>query len=125
MFLSLLYEENLGRCAECNHFVEYISNLENTCKFLCSKDLDRLQDYVYYWKKARNHNEIFSLADELREKFSFELNFSSQEIEIGERTSIYLDFNVLARYEDKSLVNTFFNEIIKDHKISFFVIQYI
>lgn len=121
VFLSLLYEENLGRCTECDHFVEYISNLEKTCEFLYSKDLDRLQDYVYYWKKARNHDEIFSLADELRDKHSFELSFSSQEIEISERTSIYLDFNIFARYEDKDnpLVKLFFDEIIKDNNINF------
>jgi hypothetical protein len=116
VFLSWLYEEYNGKCMECDCFVEYISNLDQTCKFLESQDLKELQQYVYFWKLATNTDEIISQSDTL----CINHHFYSEEIKNNDKMIIYLDFNVYGKYENDPTVKSYLDKILQDNKVSIF-----
>jgi hypothetical protein len=116
VFLSMLYEENNDKCTKCDHFVEYLSNLETTCEFLESKDISKLQQYVYYWKLSTNSDEIINQVDLL----DINYHFNSNEIKINDKTAIYLDFNVYGKYENDPKVKSYLDEIVKEDNLSIF-----
>lgn len=113
VFLSLIYDELVGRCTDCDACVEYIACLENTCKYLYSKDQHQLQEFVYFWKKARNTDEIWSCADALRMNEQIE----SSDVNIDGHITVYLDFNVYGRYEKEPKIKEFLNRLSQQKEI--------
>lgn len=109
IFLAWIYDELIGRCTKCDAYVEYIACLENACRFLENKNLNELRDFVYYWKIARNSDEIFGCTDDL----IVDSDIKSTEINVDDNTTIYLDFNVYNRYEKEKIVEEFFDKLVK------------
>lgn len=113
VFLSWIYDELGEQCTDCDAWVEYSACLENTCKYLDSKDQHQLQEFVYFWKKARNTDEILSCADALRMSEQIE----SSDVNIDGHITVYLDFNVYGRYEDDPKIEEFLNCLSQQKEI--------
>ena len=111
--LAFLYEEFIGKCTECDEFIEYAICLKFACEFIESSNMQKLQQDVYFWKKARNNDEIWSCADALMMDEVIEYT----EVDLTNHTTIYLDFNVYERYEDEEAVQEFFEKLNKHENI--------
>lgn len=113
VFLSWIYDEIIGKCRGCDNFVEYEACLQSACKFIEDKDINKLQKFVYFWKNARNNDEIFSCAEEV-------LPFAPVEssiINTKGHITVYLDFNIYNLYERKSCVKEFLDKLCTEEKI--------
>lgn len=113
VFLSWIYDKLIERCTDCDAYVEYIACLENTCKYLENHNLHQLQEFVYFWKMARNTDEIWSCADALR----MDEQIESSDVKIDGHISVYLDFNVYDRYEKDSKIAEFLNLLSQQKEI--------
>lgn len=113
VILAVLYESFIGKCTECNEFTEYTACLKFACEFIESSDMQKLQQDVYFWKKARNNDEIWSCADALRMDEVIEYT----DVNLTNHTTIYLDFNVYGRYEDEEAVQRFLKKLKKQENI--------
>lgn len=110
VFLSWIYDELIGRCTECDEFVEYVACLNATCKYLESKDLHQLQKFVYSWKIARNTDEILGL----RSGLNTDVLINTCEIMSNSEKIVYLDFNIYDKYEKCSDIRTFLEELLNE-----------
>ncbi len=113
MVLMYLFEEHIGVCNDCDHFVEYLSNRNEMCEFLHSRDLKKLQHYVHRWKLATNSDEILSHKDVLNEAH----NFYSKAVTIEFNKAVYLDFNIYSKYESEPGIKINIDEIIENSDI--------
>lgn len=113
VILAFLYEQFIGKCTECDAFIEYTACLKFTCEFIESSNMQKLQQDVYFWKKARNNDEIWSCADALVTDEVIEFT----DVDLTNHTTIYLDFNVYERYEDEEVVQEFFEKLNKKENI--------
>lgn len=105
--LAYIYEKYIGKCTECDAFVEYKACLQFVYDFIESRNQKKLQQDVYYWKMARNNAEIWSSADAL----DMDENILWTDVDLKDHTKIYFDFNVYQRYEEVSNVHEFFETL--------------
>lgn len=107
MFISWIYEEQIGQCTDCDAFVNYRACIEGTCKYLNDKNIHQLQEFVYYWKRATNNDEIWACVDAL----NMGENIKSSEVKLDNHVTVYLDFNVYNRYEKNPKITEFLKQM--------------
>jgi hypothetical protein len=112
--LSFIYEEFIGKCTDCEEYIEYIACLQFLCDFLKNNNQQKLQQDVYYWKIATNNDAIWSSADALvrNEKLSW------TDVDLKNQIKIYLDFNIYQRYEKEDRVHDFFGTLIQREDVA-------
>lgn len=112
--LAFIYEKYIGKCTECDECVEYIACLKFLCDYLENQNLQKLQQDVYYWKMARNNDEIWSSADAL----DMDENIPWTDVDLKDKIKVYLDFNVYQRYEDDDNVKEFMETLTKQENVA-------
>lgn len=115
LILASLNDEIVGRCTECDEFVEYEACKKFAYEYLLTDDEQRLRQEVFYWKKARNSDEIFGLVDSLN--MDGEIKFEKVDL-TGEKT-VYLDFNVYQDYENDSSVHMILDKLNEEGEFTF------
>lgn len=107
VFVSWIYEELIGGCLDCDSFVDYRATIEHTCNYLNDKNIHRLREFVYYWKKATNSDRILSCSNALimREKIK------SSEVNLDNHVTVYLDFNVYSQFEKDPKTTEFLTQL--------------
>lgn len=115
-FLMFLYENPNGPCQECDHSIEYLSNRRMLVEFLDEKNLQSLQEKIYFWKMATNNDQILSYVESVCEI----RDFRSEEIVPEDKPSAYLDFCVYDQYEKNTEVKSYMDSLVRDNKINIF-----
>ena len=115
LILASLHDEIVGRCTECDEFVEYEACKKFAYEYLLTDDEQRLRQEVFYWKKARNSDEIFGQVDSL--DVDGEINF--EEVDLPGKKTVYLDFNVYQDYENDSSVHMILDKLNEDGEFTF------
>lgn len=110
--LAFLYDELIGKCMKCSEYVEYISCLQFLCDFIESRNQQKLQNDVFFWKMARNNDEIWNCSEAL----NMDQNIECTEVDLENHITVYLDFNVYQRYESDK-VKEFFKTLIQQDNI--------
>lgn len=113
IFLSLLYGEIIGKCTNCDNFVEYNACLESACNFIQKRNMQQLQEFVYFWKIARNNDKILSCVNDIMPS-----QHKPSKINTNNHITVYLDFNVYTQYEKDSSVKRFLDELCTRSEIS-------
>lgn len=111
--LAFLYDELIGKCMKCSEYVEYISCLQFLCDFIESRNQQKLQNDVFFWKMARNNDEIWNCSEAL----NMDQNIECTEVDLENHITVYLDFNVYQRYESDDKVKEFFKTLIQQDNI--------
>lgn len=111
--LAILYDELIIKCEKCEESVEYIACLKFLCEFIESRNQQKLQNEVFFWKMARNNDEIWKCSDAL----NMGKNIEWTEVDLKNHITVYLDFNVYQRYEDDARVRKFFETLIQQENI--------
>lgn len=111
--LAFLYDELIGKCMKCSESVEYIACLQFLCDFVESRNQQKLQNDVFFWKMARNNDEIWNCSEAL----NMDQNIEWTEVDLENHITVYLDFNVYQRYESDDKVKEFFKTLIQQDNI--------
>lgn len=117
LFLAFLLEDNVGRCRDCNSFVDLECSLKLAGNFLKNRDVNALQQNIFFWKKAENTDALMNQAAKIkRKKYKYEM---IPDKDINTKTA-YLDFNVFGKIEtDIDLKCMFIENVFQEH-IEFF-----
>ena len=114
VFLSWIYNHLLGQCTDCDAFVDLSACIQSTCEYLNDNNIHKLKEFVYYWKKATNSDNILGCIDSL----NMSRNIKSSTVKLDNHVMIYLDFNVYNQYEKNSKVTEFFKKMLHQENIS-------
>lgn len=112
--LASIYEKYIGKCTGCDEFVEYTACLQFLCEFTESRNQEKVRQDVYYWKIARNNDEIWSSTDALY----MDENIPWTDVDLKNHTKVYLDFNVYQKYECDSNVHDFLGKLTQQEDVA-------
>lgn len=115
LILASLNDEIVGRCTDCDEFVEYEACKKFAYEYLLTDDDQRLRQEVFYWKKARNSDEILGQVDAL----NIDGGIKFENVDLTGKKTVYLDFNVYQDYENDSSVHTFLDKLNEDGEFTF------
>ena len=117
LFLAFLLEDNVGKCRDCNNFVDLEYSLKLAGDFLENRDVNALQQKIFFWKKAENTDALMNHAVKIkRKKYKYEI---IPDEDIDTKTA-YLDFNVFGKIETNIDLKRLFIENVFQGPMDFF-----